>query len=326
MTYYIHKIKMDKVGGKRYGEGYFGVAYDACKLHDPDSFCSLAKFQTAEQVILYGLDNEKTITTMENFRKHTKGLKDYVVKVFKSNNKSKQSFLEEVASMRQIYKVLTAPDINTYTALPHRKSLIYEKMPYLALSTNNGMYATYARRCTTDLKDTTFTDAMVKQLIDDLLPAVEALRKRGFAHCDLKPENIMYSAGDKRFKLIDWGLSRFLTTPSALYTPNEFGCPLGHYISGTHPLLALGKFYQSNLFTLTTWSQSDIFIDVLKHIAVQTIAIVETRKTVDELFSKYAGLFDKFSFGLVIAYVVWNNGLDWNRHRETCLRLITLPI
>jgi serine/threonine protein kinase len=319
---------MSKIGGKKYGEGSFGVTYDACEEYDSETFCKLPALQAVKHITLYGIRNQKTITSVENFRKHINGLQGYVVKVFKNSltRNTEKSFLEEIVGLRPIYKVLSSSQLDKYTALPHTSILRYEGTPYLAISTDNGIYATFARSCTTDLNHTEFTDDTLKKLITHIVPALTVLRKHGFSHSDIKPENIMYSAREKRFKLIDWGLSRYLTTPANLYTPNEFGCPLGHYISGQHSLIALGRFYQTNLFAYTAWSQSAIFIDLLQHIAKQVLSITDSNQTVDDLFHKYAGCFDTFSFGLVIAYIVWKNGLDWSQHRDTCLRLITLPI
>jgi serine/threonine protein kinase len=319
---------MSQIGGKKYGEGSFGVTYDACEEYDAENFCKLPALQAVKHITLYGIRNQKTITSVENFRKHINGLQGYVVKVFKNRliNNTEKSFLEEIAGLRQIYKLLSSSQVKQYTALPDSSILRYEGTPYLGISTDNGIYATFARSCTTDSSKTDFTDDTIKKLIAHIVPALTVLRKQGFSHSDIKPENIMYSAKEKRFKLIDWGISRYLTTPANLYTPNEFGCPLGHYISGHHSLIALGRFYQANLFLYTAWSQSAIFIDLLQYIAKQVLTITESNQTADDLFDKYAGYFDTYSFGLVVAYIVWKNGLDWTKHRDTCLRLITLPI
>jgi serine/threonine protein kinase len=42
-------------------------------------------------------------------------------------------------------------------------------------------------------------------LLSDVACGLLALHARGFVHHDVKPANIMYNTGDKRFKLIDLG-------------------------------------------------------------------------------------------------------------------------
>lgn len=41
----------------------------------------------------------------------------------------------------------------------------------------------------------------------DILEALAFLHREGYVHADLKPRNILWSADDECFKLIDFGLS-----------------------------------------------------------------------------------------------------------------------
>lgn len=48
---------------------------------------------------------------------------------------------------------------------------------------------------------------LVQHCARDILEALAFLHKEGYVHADLKPRNILWSADDESFKLIDFGLS-----------------------------------------------------------------------------------------------------------------------
>ena len=48
---------------------------------------------------------------------------------------------------------------------------------------------------------------LVQHCARDILEALAFLHKEGYVHADLKPRNILWSADDECFKLIDFGLS-----------------------------------------------------------------------------------------------------------------------
>lgn len=321
-------------GGKKYGEGVVGVTFDACHPQatiDTDTFCKLPALRQATRITLYGgsLKKEKVIQRkidLEKFRAHLEGLDEYVVKVFKSRGNTEQAFHEELTSIRQVCKVFSKDQLAKYTALASN-ALTFQRMTYIGMSTDNGVFATFARRCQGDLMSHAVgkvTNATVKKLIDDIKPALDVMAKKNFAHCDLKPDNIVYCTTSKRFKLIDWGLSRPLTNPKNLYTSNEFGCPLGHYVSGMPWMLAMGYFYMQNFKSLRAWCTSPIFMEVFLHVSEHLSTIVESVASTADLFRKYAHRLDTFSFGLTIAHFVWRHNLDWRRYRDTCFRFLTI--
>ena len=317
-------------GGKKYGEGAFGVTFDACDTVDTDTFCKLPGLQNAARITLYGgTQREKVLQTtneLQDFRAHLAGLDEHVAKLFKPRGNTEQAFREELTSIRQVCQVFTKDQLAKYTALASN-ALTFKRMAYIGMSTDNGIFATFARRCQGDLmsvKAFTVTNATVKQLIDDIKPALDVMAKKNFAHSDLKPENIIYCTTSKRFKLIDWGLSRPLTNPRNLYTPNEFCCPLGHYISGTPWVLATGKFYMANFMSLNAWCLSSIFMEVFMHASKHLSTIVEATPSTEDLFRKYAHRFDTFSLGLIVAHFVWRHNLDWGRYRDVCFNLLTI--
>lgn len=321
-------------GGKKYGEGGFGVTFDACQTKDTidtDTFCKLPALRKATRITLYGgvTKNEKVLekkVDLENFRTHVAGLDEYVVKIFKPQGNIEKSFREELASIRQVCQVFTKDQLKKYTTLASN-ALTFTRMAYIGISTDNGIFATFARRCQGDLMSNAMgkvTDVTAKKLVDDIKPALEVMARQRFSHSDLKPDNIIYCATSKRFKLIDWGLARPLTTPANLYTPNEFCCPLGHYISGTPWMLAMGRFYIANFMTLNAWCMSAIFMEVFLYASKHLSTIVEATPSANDLFRKYAHRFDMFTLGLIVAHFVWRHNLDWGRYRDVCFNLLTI--
>lgn len=48
---------------------------------------------------------------------------------------------------------------------------------------------------------------LIQHCARDVLEALSFLHREGYVHADLKPRNILWSADDECFKLIDFGLS-----------------------------------------------------------------------------------------------------------------------
>ena len=69
----------------------------------------------------------------------------------------------------------------------------------------------------------------------DILKAIQALHANSFVHADLKPANIMWSAYDGAFKLLDFGLTFHTEEPDLhqVMVINNciFACCLAYYLS-----------------------------------------------------------------------------------------------
>lgn len=48
---------------------------------------------------------------------------------------------------------------------------------------------------------------LIQHCARDVLEALSFLHREGYVHADLKPRNVLWSADDECFKLIDFGLS-----------------------------------------------------------------------------------------------------------------------
>lgn len=73
----------------------------------------------------------------------------------------------------------------------------------------------------------TLSEKEVKMLLIDLCDALNYMHQRGVFHCNLKPENVIVTANDKRAKIIDIGLpeTEYKTDRELLIKENEFIAP-----------------------------------------------------------------------------------------------------
>ena len=86
----------------------------------------------------------------------------------------------------------------------------------------------------------------------DVLSPLQYIHKRYIAHRDIKPENYLVGL-DKRLRLSDFGLSRYVGTPRDHYTANV--CTLSALRSAfTLGFTALRKFSWSLLCILLQWT------------------------------------------------------------------------
>ena len=73
----------------------------------------------------------------------------------------------------------------------------------------------------------TLNEKQIKNVLIDICDALNYMHQRMIIHCDLKPENIIVTAGDLRAKIIDIGLpeTEYKTDRELLIKENEFIAP-----------------------------------------------------------------------------------------------------
>jgi len=90
-----------------------------------------------------------------------------------------------------------------------------------------------------EIKEQTFTEEKIRQILTDLLPVLEFIHACNVVHRDIKPDNIIRRETDSRLVLIDFGGAKQVTQTSIArqatviytmgYAPNEqmagFACP-----------------------------------------------------------------------------------------------------
>lgn len=74
-----------------------------------------------------------------------------------------------------------------------------------------------------DLKEGTFTEAEVRELLEDLLPVLSFIHSFQVIHRDIKPENIIRPYANERYVLVDFGASKFATGTALARTATVIG-------------------------------------------------------------------------------------------------------
>ena len=95
----------------------------------------------------------------------------------------------------------------------------------------------------------TLNEKQIKTVLIDLCDGLNYMHQRGIVHCDLKPENVMVTAGDGRAKIIDIGLpeTEYKTDRELLIKENEFIAPeliKGEECDARSDVYSLGKIIE----------------------------------------------------------------------------------
>ena len=151
-------------------------------------------------------------------------------------------------------------------------------------------------RCRGDLcglisnTDVTLSIATIKAILFDVLSPLQYIHKRYIAHrvgvhvqChdqDIKPENYLVGL-DKRLRLSDFGLSRYVGTPRDHYTANV--CTLSALRSAfTLGFTALRKFSWSLLCILLQWT-CGLWVASQDLCCYERHCSLELQKSIDEM-------------------------------------------
>jgi len=97
-----------------------------------------------------------------------------------------------------------------------------------------------------ELKEGTFTEAEVRELLEDLLPVLSFIHSFQVIHRDIKPENIIRPYANERYVLVDFGASKFATGTALARTATVIGS--AGYVA---PEQAMGRGeFSSDIYSL----------------------------------------------------------------------------
>lgn len=316
-------------GGKIYGKGFKGLAYDAqCIPKDTGTFCNEIERSTISIITLYGfLTSKKTINeqdkkNIESLLNSIKGNSDIILKKFYGKD-SKNNFGNEIKAIEDLYSVY-GEQLDTYTALTRLEMFSFKYIGFTVLINDETTYYVVNKKCGPTF-DKRPQDLL--EMIPNILDSFKILHKKGRFHCDIKPNNIIYDANDKniqnnkKYKLIDWEKSMELTINSfSKGKPNPYGG-----VAYTSPIcIWLHKKTQHNFFKIAIIKEMlemGLSIGILRIFEYFNILdrcvvvpcnqiinkfLIESDKTkVDQaLFDKYYKSFDLFSLGISILICV----------------------
>lgn len=97
-----------------------------------------------------------------------------------------------------------------------------------------------------ELKEGTFTEAELRELLEDLLPVLSFIHSFQVIHRDIKPENIIRPYANERYVLVDFGASKFATGTALARTATVIGS--AGYVA---PEQAMGRGeFSSDIYSL----------------------------------------------------------------------------
>lgn len=132
---------------------------------------------------------------------------------------------------------------------------------------------------------------IIKSWIITLLESFAWLSSNCIYHCDIKPHNILVNPKDLTLKIIDFGISKFLTNCEATYSPT-----VAYPIQGTEGymspelVVALDRKQQSAMFKP---GKSDVFslgITILQMITLERLLGLNSNEMNEQLLNRVEGL------------------------------------
>ena len=315
-------------GGRKYGEGVYGTTYDfACKNDDNLTFCNMLKKKIITSIELHSFDKSITLEKKNEiiyFIKYIHNLDCCVAKVFKSYHIGfdKKGFNEEIKGMKTIYDIF-GKETEKETTLTSLKLYNFNFIAaYINFDDDSSIYSTFTSKCDSDLFHTELDDLKYKKFTKEILHTLHIIQTKDFAHCDIKPDNIIYCKKIDRFKMIDWGLSGFLK-PGIKMGATMFSSPLVKYLGGFPAFIAVRLMYYSVWKAKGKWFNSSIFKEIYKIVYDEFYEVIKN-KSDEELYEKYKYKFDLFNFGMCLAYLVFVNGLSWPKYKKFIMKLISM--
>jgi len=76
-----------------------------------------------------------------------------------------------------------------------------------------------------DIEQEPYGENQIRQLLADLLPVLEFIHEQGVVHRDIKPDNIIHRQSDGRLVLIDFGISKQLSSKTLSQLGTRAGTP-----------------------------------------------------------------------------------------------------
>lgn len=329
------------VAGKVYGEGVKGITMDvSCIYNDTHTFCSKLKEKKIKYVKLFSGDGNTVLSKkdFEDFITFLSKQDAFVVKIFKA---AKFSFLKEITKyfydehqhfkneMNGIKKMFSiyGDQVSKYTTL---KTLTYNSKDFVGLQIKyeDGptTWATFSAKCSYDAADYKFTkNAMFDKFIIQTLESLIILQKHGYAHTDLKQNNIIYCDKEKAFKIIDWEMLKPLSwSKNHQYFANvSHNSPLGLYLYNVPKMLAFNIYNSANLKQYPKVYKSREYKHISSMVNKQLTDAIKD-KTHKQLFYKYKNNFDMFAIGMTYLHLLVKNKINTQQYMPFIERLLLL--
>jgi serine/threonine protein kinase len=323
-------------GGRVYGQGMKGKTIDMARIDGDDDtmYAFLSLMAPADRAKCHAwLPDGKTRVRLTSAQfdallKAAENATDLISKRIHSEARggAKATFVKEMRSNTLVRNAYGEKAYRHFTTLGSLQVGKKERggggMEVMGLETPDAFYI-MSRKCEVPLDRYKFTPASIDAFLGDVLSNIDRLHKGGMYHCDLKLDNMIFCAKERRFKLIDWGNSDDEATLVARYEKHErpkvIASPVSWMAWGLGPLASVASMTQiiiMNAGPMMTCPMFRAFMLSCKESFSQAIeqegGFIKKelgRGKSDAAFSraitkKYACSFDLFSIGMVIAHIV----------------------
>jgi serine/threonine protein kinase len=322
-------------GGRVYGQGLYGRTMDAAQIHgDQDTMHAMLSSMTPKdraRCYAWGPDGRKRtqlkVEQLDALAAIVATSKNKVAKLMHAGPNTRAVFKAEMHAMALVRSAF-GENLENCTTL---QSLFLpspikgrQPMEVAGIETPSGFYI-MSGKCDTPLDKFKFTQKNVAGFVRDILFGFSTLHAGNVLHCDVKLDNMIYCASERRFKLIDWGASDTMPAVRKRYMdverPKNTSSPFAWFAWGLgaaasvvymsfHALKYAGDMVGCSDYRSLILSARDSFESAYDK-------LVEANKTknkkgngkMDEealrrhVLDRYVRSFDLFSFGFILAHI-----------------------
>jgi hypothetical protein len=332
------------LGGKSLGNGWFGRTIEVAAGRGGDKetlHAYLSSTPVGAGVVAWMADGRKVaLTPLQRARllARTERASDMVAKRIEvlrgampvNGRLARETFETEMRLAKTLRRVFgrRVLRLSTLRALPLARGADVQ-----GLETDAGFFV-LSSRCETPLDRFDFDARSAPLLVRHVLEGIACLQAARMLHADIKLDNMIYCASDRRFKLIDWGQTKTLDALVASYTgrrarPENIGSPMAYFAYGLgeaacavymtyHVVNFMGDTLRCADFDQLLLSCRASFLRKMAHLRALHDDERALRKIVAE---RYAASFDTFGFGMICAHVACRFLKDGEPVRERLLDL-----
>lgn len=310
---------MEQSGGRKYGEGAKGIVIDVPYMEsDTDTLYEMMKDIEIESITLIGPKRSLRLNDdieIDELNEYLKGSKGVVCKVFKSRifhetpSEVMKNEIEGMEGMIDIFK----GELRKYTTIEFME---FYKFKFLGMVVNTGkkkIHMTFNVGCAKRSDMMYHTESSLKQMIEDILETLVRIQKYGVVHTDIKPDNIVYCESDKRFKLIDFELSKKSEFGDRIHGSLALSSPIGLYVNGYSSSIIPTLVYAGTYIRQRKFLSSPVFKHLYRHIMLELPMVLKLYKSKEELFNVYKNTIDIYGLCSSVALLCVLNDISYEK-------------
>jgi hypothetical protein len=314
-------IKKRRYGGRSFGKGAHGEAFNVGDDQDDPTFYSNLRSKSIRSIQIFSPEGEKTHITeqeKEQFIQYIRITRDKIAKVFLPCKTIEADFLEEISKNRKIIDIYGeyAEQYTTITPLPpvFRQYILG---CIVTFEDNEKTYAVFNTKC-----NNRYVITDLKKFALDLIESIIILQSQSYEHNDIKLDNIVKCGED--YKLIDWGQSSTVLNPQKKVGSLLSTNPIRWYILGHSHLNSKYRMQFQTVRKNWRFSRSKLFTDTYARIIREYNELTDKINDRNILAKKYTYTFDIFMLGMTMLHAIFKFGLEIDRFMPLINRFTSL--